>query len=200
MRIKHVVDDALADERRRRDAFFAQSLADGTRDEFINGKVVKAMPERVAHYRVIRNGNNGLERHIETSGIGGMVGRETLMVRLERNDYHPDLCYWPREVSAAFADDQAIFPAPVFVMEVLSESTRRRDRGVKLADYAEAGVREYWIVDAEARTVEQYVPDASVPDGQPARFALLRKLDAGTLPSAAIDGWSVDVAALFAAA
>ena len=41
-------------------------------------------------------------------------------------------------------------------MEVLSPSTRRVDRGVKLALYRRAGVGEYWIVDPVARSVEKY--------------------------------------------
>lgn len=42
------------------------------------------------------------------------------------------------------------------IIEVLSRGTKERDRGVKAADYALHGVREYWIVDPKAKTVEQY--------------------------------------------
>lgn len=41
--------------------------------------------------------------------------------------------------------------------EVTSLSTVRVDRMEKFLEYARAGVREYWIVDPEARTVEVYV-------------------------------------------
>ena len=46
--------------------------------------------------------------------------------------------------------------APDLVIEILSPSTRRRDLITKHAKYAEAGVREYWIVDIEAQTVVVY--------------------------------------------
>lgn len=32
-------------------------------------------------------------------------------------------------------------------MEVLSDSTRRRDEGIKLIRYESCGIREYWVVD-----------------------------------------------------
>lgn len=49
-----------------------------------------------------------------------------------------------------------IFGAPDFIVEVLSETTRRRDFVIKLKQYMEAGVKEYWIVDAEKQMVIVY--------------------------------------------
>jgi len=44
--------------------------------------------------------------------------------------------------------------APDMVAEILSPSTRRYDRLVKLGLYQRAGVREYWIVNPEDKTVQ----------------------------------------------
>lgn len=43
--------------------------------------------------------------------------------------------------------------APDLVVEILSPSTQRYDQLVKLNLYQRAGVREYWIVDPENRTI-----------------------------------------------
>lgn len=43
--------------------------------------------------------------------------------------------------------------APDMVIEILSPSTRRHDQMTKLNLYRRAGVREYWIVDPEAKVV-----------------------------------------------
>ena len=44
--------------------------------------------------------------------------------------------------------------APDLVVEILSSSTQRQDRLVKLGLYQRAGVREYWIVSPEEKTVQ----------------------------------------------
>lgn len=47
--------------------------------------------------------------------------------------------------------------APDLVVEVLSPSTMRNDRMGKKEVYQTCGVREYWLVDPENRTIEQYL-------------------------------------------
>jgi Uma2 family endonuclease len=44
-------------------------------------------------------------------------------------------------------------PLPILVVEIISDSTRRRDRGPKRDFYMDAGVDEYWIVDEERKTI-----------------------------------------------
>lgn len=51
--------------------------------------------------------------------------------------------------------------APDMVVEILSPSTRRHDRLVKLGLYQKAGVQEYWIADPENQTVQVFLLDDS---------------------------------------
>jgi Uma2 family endonuclease len=82
------------------------------------------------------------------------------------------------------------------VMEVVSDDQKDRDRDYrdKLADYAEAKVAEYWIVDPERQVVlvhrldgDHYVVHGEFCRGQHARSVLL-------------EGFEIDVAALLASA
>lgn len=50
--------------------------------------------------------------------------------------------------------------APDLIVEILSPSSLRHDRLVKLNLYQRAGVREYWIVDPENRSVTVFLPDS----------------------------------------
>lgn len=62
--------------------------------------------------------------------------------------------------------------------------------GVKLEDYAAHGVGEYWIVDPDSETVEQYLPGDS-------GYELRAKTATGTLTSETITGLTLPVRAIF---
>ncbi len=51
--------------------------------------------------------------------------------------------------------------APDMVIEILSPSTTRHDRFTKFNLYQRAGVREYWIVDPENKSVQVFLQDGS---------------------------------------
>lgn len=121
----------------------------------------------------------------------GKVGYEKVMVRLTRNDYEPDICFWNAEKAAAFQPKQSAFPPPDFVIEILSDSTRDRDYGIKMTDYALHGVQEYWIVNTEQEAIEQYVLDGNT-------FRLAQKLKDGLLIAEAVPGFGIRVKEVFA--
>ena len=52
---------------------------------------------------------------------------------------------------------KGVYGAPDLVVEVLSPSTGKHDKGHKKEVYERHGVREYWIVSPGDRSVEQYV-------------------------------------------
>ena len=65
----------------------------------------------------------------------------------------PDLVYFMAERFAHVVNEKHATAAPDLVVEILSPGTRRRDKGRKRAVYDREGVREYWIVDPEARSI-----------------------------------------------
>ncbi len=146
------LDSLWKQERESREEFY-NNVADGEKTEFINGETIVHSPDRLIHVVVRSHLNNLLKNHVAVHALG-LVGDEKLLVCLSRNDYMPDVVFFHPEKAAALEPDQMQLPAPDFVAEVLSPSTKHRDRGVKFEDYAAHGVQEYWILDPKARTVE----------------------------------------------
>ncbi|RED75769.1 MULTISPECIES: Uma2 family endonuclease [Cohnella] len=50
-----------------------------------------------------------------------------------------------------------VYGAPDLIVEVLSPSTARRDRGDKKILYEQHGVQEYWIISPDEKSVEVYL-------------------------------------------
>jgi Uma2 family endonuclease len=68
----------------------------------------------------------------------------------------PDIAAWRRERLPELPDDAAIRLAPDWVCEVLSDGTRRLDRGKKQRIYAREQVGHLWFVDPEAQILEVF--------------------------------------------
>jgi Uma2 family endonuclease len=66
----------------------------------------------------------------------------------------PDLAGWRRERMPEMPHAPALSLAPDWACEVLSPSTERVDRGLKLAIYARQGVVHLWLVNPLERTLE----------------------------------------------
>lgn len=178
----------LVAEARRREQFYRETN-ETVKTEFINGEVIVHSPVTRAHSRVVARLSSRLEIYVDERKLGE-VHIEKAMVRLTRNDYEPDICFFSAAKAAAFTDDQKLFPSPDLVVEVVSKSTEKTDRGLKFIDYAAHGVSEYWIVDPRKKTVEQFVNQAG-------KFELLLKTKDAEVRSVAVEGFEVRVGLLF---
>lgn len=89
---------------------------------------------------------------------GGRVHASGYKVRIsDRRGVMPDLQYFTAEHASALPPRALEEGRPDLAVEIVSTTSRRYDRVVKLAWYASIGVPEYWIVDPEARTLERLV-------------------------------------------
>ena len=180
-----------ADEQRRREQFY-QDLDENTKAEFINGQVVVHSPTRVEHLDASFYITNLLGNFVLSRGLGKVYSEKSL-VQCQRNAYEPDICFFDAAKAAAFVTGQKVFPPPNLIVEILSPSTATNDRTLKLRDYARHGVEEYWIVDADGRTLEQYILPPSEEN-----YELKAHLTVnGQLVSTVLAGFSVPVAAMF---
>lgn len=112
----------------------------------------------------------------------------------DMNSFEPDL-FWisPQNEHCFLRDDGRYWQgAPDLIVEILSPSTSYRDRGIKYETYERHGVREYWLIDPEARFVEVFSHDG-------AHFSRLGIFQAGEqFTSPILGAAAVEVAPLFA--
>ena len=90
-------------------------------------------------------------------------------------------------------DEAGCRGAPDLVMEILSPTTAQKDLKIKFARYERAGVREYWIVDPEGKTVQLFTRGSDGRYGRPLVFVDGDQAGTGILPELVID-----LAAVFA--
>ena len=57
----------------------------------------------------------------------------------------------------SFRHGSTVYGVPDFVVEILSYSTKRKDRTLKKDIYEKNGVKEYWIVNPWEKSVEVYI-------------------------------------------
>lgn len=175
-------------ERERREQFY-EEITPEVKWEFINGEVIMHSPNTLKHV-AIRERISAILNTFVRLHANGWSGSEKALVCLTRNDYEPDVLFYKAGNAARLTDETLKFPAPDFVVEVLSESTQRRDRGIKFTDYAAHGVAEYWIVDPWAETIEQYLLGGS-------EYRLASKQRNGTIDSPTVPSFSFPVRAAF---
>ncbi|MEO0445006.1 MAG: Uma2 family endonuclease [Verrucomicrobiota bacterium] len=181
----------LEAEQERRNRFYAEMTAD-QKVEFIDGEIVMHSPARNRHLDVTGFVFVLLHTFVRLRKLGTVKAEKCLCV-FPRNDYEPDAVFFGAQKAAALNDETMKFPVPDLVVEVLSESTKARDRGVKFEDFEAHGVGEYWIVEAEESLVEQYVRKEEAGQG----FELKMKGSTGRLVSSVVTGFEVEVEALF---
>lgn len=178
----------LKEEQQKRQDFY-EFVTEDMKAEFINGEVVIHSPVSDEHESASSELYTLLNVYVSLQGLG-RVTHEKLMIRLTRNDYEPDICFFKKEKARKFKPGQKLYPAPGFVVEVVSKSTEKTDRTVKFEDYALHGVGEYWIIDPKKKTVEKYLLKDK-------HYELAEKLSHGDVSSQVIKGFSIPVAAIF---
>lgn len=132
-------------------------LIDELREEIIDGKVVMMSPANTNHHRVSRNIARFFGNYLEGKTCEVFIEGPTVHLS-EDNQFIPDVYIVcdPDKVK------DKVYGGPDLVIEVLSPSTTKNDRGRKKEIYEKYGVKEYWIISVLERSVEVYLLEGGV--------------------------------------
>lgn len=123
---------------------------DGNKYELVRGELFVTPAPSVTHETILARLTRLLDPFVAAHELG-FVYHPRAVMQFEGSEVEPDLMVRqpPQHGEAGWANA----PTPILVVEVLSDSTRRRDLKQKRDFYRDAGVDEYWVVDPETETM-----------------------------------------------
>jgi len=128
---------------------------DGKRHELIHGEHYVTPAPLTKHQRISGNLQGHIFQHCQQTKSGRVFVAPTDVKLTETDVVQPDLLFIAN-AHAHLITRENIQGAPDFIVEILSDSTRRRDERLKRNLYEQHGVKEYWIVDPELDSVKLF--------------------------------------------
>lgn len=132
------------------------ALPDGQRAELIDGVIYDLAAPSTEHQRIVYYLGRQIGNYIDSHHGGCEVFPAPFAVYLTGDDrtyVEPDLSVICDQNKI---DNRGCNGAPDWVIEIVSQSSKRMDYYTKLFQYRAAGVREYWIVDPIKKMVRIY--------------------------------------------
>ena len=128
---------------------------DGKRREIIAGELLVTPSPQLPHQRAVTRLTIRLGEFVASHHLGEVFVSPFDVVFSEFDVVEPDLLYISN-ARAGVLTGKNVQGAPDLVVEVLSETTVRADRSIKLKLYGKFGVEEYWIIDPNGPSAEIY--------------------------------------------
>lgn len=126
----------------------------GYHHEILEGILIKEPSPNVKHQRILRRLYRILEDYFKKHDPKGEIFFAPLDVTFEDiTVVQPDLLYVSGTQNKIIKDNR-IDGAPNLIVEIVSSTSRRRDRLQKLQIYQKAEVEHYWLVSPEEETLE----------------------------------------------
>jgi Uma2 family endonuclease len=134
---------------------------DGQRYETVHGELLVTPAPRTLHQRVLRRLSTALDVYLARERVGESFFSPADISWGTKILVQPDLFVVVPDEARTL--DWTRMKHLLLVVEILSPSSLRADRHTKRALYQSVGVETYWVVDADARAVEVWTPDADFP-------------------------------------
>jgi len=166
---------------------FLEQLDEDTLAEWVDGEVVYLSPASLEHQDIAGFLNALLRAYVQKHQLGRVIAApfQMRLLRSERGR-EPDLLFVANENLHRLHDTYLEGGADL-VVEITSAESLLRDRGEKFAEYELEGIREYWVIDPEAKRGDFFVLGA---DG---RYERRREDAEGVYHSEVLSGFRLPV-------
>ena len=126
---------------------------DDKRHEIIDGDHSVTPAPKTKHQTIASNLTAVLVSFVKERRLGLVLAAPTDVILSDNNVVQPDLLFVSTARISIVTEDN-IRGAPDLVIEIISETTRKKDEVTKRKLYERFGVQEYWVVDPELETVK----------------------------------------------
>lgn len=165
-------------------------LPEGAPYQLIGGELVVTPAPGTYHQTVLFNLGLEMGNFIRQGNLGRLLFAPVDVYLGETETYQPDIIFIARE-RMNIIEPQRINGAPDLVVEILSPATAYYDLRKKFKVYERCGVKEYWIVDPEEKSVQVFLHKESrfVPDQEAEQT--------GEISSRVLSGFTVRLESIF---
>lgn len=123
------------------------------REELLNGEIYMMSSPSVNHSRVVLNIYYIFRSYLKTKSCEAFADDVDVYLT-EKDRVIPDAMI---VCNKGIIKTNGVHGAPDLVVEVLSPSSAKNDRGYKKDLYEKSGIKEYWIVDTKLCSIEAYL-------------------------------------------
>ncbi len=134
---------------------YLQFPDDGKRHEIIEGNHYMTPAPRTKHQRISGNLATAMISFSKQYKLGLVLTAPCDVILSDENVVQPDILFVSIARAAIVTEDN-IQGGPDLIVEILSESSRKKDEVTKRKLYERFGVQEYWIVDPELEIVRVF--------------------------------------------
>ncbi len=166
---------------------------DGKRHELIDGEHYMTAAPNLRHQKLLGRLYLAIADYLRAHpGIGEVYFAPLDVVFSNWDIVEPDLLFVAADQREILTEKNVV-GAPALVVEILSPSTRSRDRQLKHRLFEKSGVREYWMIDPDCDTV------TVVRRGDGGGFTVREEIGAaaGALTTPLLPGWVLPLGPLF---
>lgn len=126
---------------------------EGKHYELIDGDLLLTPAPNIPHQDVCKKLAYSLIEQLEKKGLGKVFIAPTDVALSETDVVQPDILFISKE-RLSLITKQNIQGAPDLVVEIVSPESEKRDKELKRKLYHRSGIKEYWLVDPETKTIE----------------------------------------------
>jgi Uma2 family endonuclease len=164
-------------------------LPEGAPYQLIGGKLIKTPAPSPHHQRIAVKVLTKLAMLLTENPVGEVFHAPIDVYFEETETYQPDLIFIAKD-RLHLVEEERIKGAPDLVVEILSPSTAYYDLRKKFKISDKHGVREYWVVDPEAKSLTRY-------EHKEGRLILAEEVEErGRVRSNVIPGFELDAESL----